>query len=136
MAHALETRAPFLDQLVVEWAFAMPGPEKLALVRGRPVGKRVLREAFCDRLPAEVFARPQRGFEMPVAELLAGPAAARLAAATDLTALKRQGLFDPAILQSWKTDLANGHRDTSWQLWTILAFQEWARLHRRPKALQ
>ncbi len=136
MAHALETRAPFLDQRVVEWAFAMPGPEKLALVRGKPVGKRVLREAFRDRLPAEVFVRPKRGFEMPVAELLAGPAAARLAAATDLTALKRQGLFDPAIVQSWKADLANGHRDTSWQLWTILAFQEWARLHRRPEALQ
>jgi asparagine synthase (glutamine-hydrolysing) len=136
MAHALETRTPFLDQRVVEWAFAMPGREKLALVGGRPVGKRVLREAFLDRLPAEVFARPKRGFEMPVAELLAGPAAARLAAATDLAALKRQGLFDPAVVQSWKTDLANGQRDTSWHLWTMLAFQEWARLHRRPEALQ
>ena len=136
MAHALETRVPFLDQRVVEWAFAMPGTKKLALVRGKPVGKRVLREAFRDRLPAEVFARPKRGFEMPVAELLAGPAAARLAAATDLTALKRQGLFDATVVQGWKSALANGHRDTSWQLWTILAFQEWARLHRRPEALQ
>ena len=136
MAHALETRTPFLDQRVVEWAFAMPGREKLTLVGGKPVGKRVLREAFLDRLPAEVFARPKRGFEMPVAELLAGPAAVRLAAATDLAALKRQGLFDPAVVQSWKANLANGHRDTSWHLWTMLAFQEWARLHRRPEALQ
>ena len=68
MAHALETRAPFLDQRVVEWAFAMPGSAKLALVGGKPVGKRLLREAFCDRLPAEVFSRPKRGFEMPVGE--------------------------------------------------------------------
>jgi len=135
MAHALETRTPFLDQRVVEWAFAMPGPEKLALVRGKPVGKRVLREAFRDRLPAEVFSRPKRGFEMPVSELLAGPAAARLAAATDRAALKRQGLFDPDLVEGWKADLANNRRDTSWHLWTILAFQEWARLHGRPESI-
>ncbi len=136
MAHALETRTPFLDQRVVEWGFAMPGGEKLALVGGKPIGKLVLRQAFRDRLPAEVFARPKRGFEMPVAELLAGPAADRLAAATDWAALKRQGLFDPAVVQGWKMDLAKGRLDRSWQLWTILAFQEWARLHRRPEAIQ
>jgi asparagine synthase (glutamine-hydrolysing) len=134
MAHALETRAPFLDQRVVEWAFGMPGSDKLALVKGRPVGKRVLREAFRDRLPAEVFSRPKRGFEMPVAQLLAGPAANRLAAATERGALIGQGLFDPDVVQGWKDDLAAGRRDTAWHLWTVLAFQEWARLHQRPEA--
>jgi asparagine synthase (glutamine-hydrolysing) len=135
MAHALETRAPFLDQRVVEWAFAVPGSEKLALVRGKPVGKRVLREAFRDRLPAEVFSRPKRGFEMPVSELLGGPAADRLAATTDPAALKRQGLFDSGLVEGWKADLASRRRDMSWHLWTMLAFQEWARLHRRPESI-
>jgi asparagine synthase (glutamine-hydrolysing) len=134
MAHALETRAPFLDQRVVELGFAMPGSEKLALIKGKPVGKRVLREAFCDRLPAEVFSRPKRGFEMPVAQLLAGPAAERLAAATERGALIGQGLFDPDVVQGWKDDLAADRRDTAWHLWTVLAFQEWARLHQRPEA--
>ena len=135
MAHALETRTPFLDQRVVEWAFAMPGREKIALVGGKPVGKRVLREAFRDRLPSEVFTRPKRGFEMPVSELLAGPAEDRLAAATDSAALRRQGLFNPAVVQSWKSEFVNGRRDTSWHLWTILAFQQWAELHKRPEAI-
>ena len=76
MAHALETRAPFLESARGR------GPKKRALVGDKPVGKRVLCEAFRDRLPAEVFAWPKRGFEMPVEQLLAGPAAARLAAAT------------------------------------------------------
>ena len=135
MAHALETRTPFLDQRVVEWAFAMPGASKLAVAGGKPVGKRVLREAFRDRLPAEVFSRPKRGFEMPVADMLAGPAAERLRAATDPAALKRQGLFDPDTVRSWKDDLARGRRDTAWHLWTLLAFQEWARIHRRAEAI-
>ena len=134
MAHALETRSPFLDQRVVEWAFAIPGGEKLASVRGKPVGKRILRKAFQDRLPKEVFYRPKRGFEMPVSDLLLGPAASRLAAATDSAAIKRQSIFNPTAIENWKTDLSNGH-DTSWQLWTILAFQEWARVHQRPEAI-
>jgi asparagine synthase (glutamine-hydrolysing) len=134
MSNALETRTPFLDQRVVEWAFALPGSAKLALRGGRPVGKRILRSAFRDRLPAEVFSRPKRGFEMPVASMLKGPAADRLAAATDPAALKRQGIFDPAQIETWRCELAAG-RDTSWHLWTVLAFQEWARLHRRPEAL-
>ena len=50
MAHALETRAPFLDQRVVEWGFALPGSDKLALEGGMPKGKRILRSAFRDRL--------------------------------------------------------------------------------------
>jgi asparagine synthase (glutamine-hydrolysing) len=135
MAHALECRAPFLDQRVVEWAFALPGAMKLGRSGGRPIGKRILRSAFADRLPAAVFERPKRGFEMPVAAMLAGPAAGRLAAATDAAALKRQGLFDAAVIAGWRDALASGRRDTSWQLWTVLAFQEWARLHRRPEAL-
>jgi asparagine synthase (glutamine-hydrolysing) len=134
MAHALETRTPFLDQRVVEHAFTLPGTEKLALVNGRPVGKRILRSAFADRLPAEVFRRPKRGFEMPVQALLNGAAAERLEAATAPDALRRQGILDSDVVQGWRRDLAAGYRDTSWQLWTVIAFQEWARLHARPEA--
>jgi len=62
-------------------------------------------------------------------------AAERLAAATEPTALARQGLFNPEQIAAWSQELTNGRRDTSWQLWTLLAFQEWARLHRRVEAL-
>jgi asparagine synthase (glutamine-hydrolysing) len=136
MAHALETRAPFLDQRVVEWGFALPGQEKLGLEGLQPQGKRILRRAFRGRLPADVFRRPKRGFEMPVGALLAGAAADRLAASIDPGALQRQGILDPELVQGWRRDLQGGLRDTSWHLWAVLAFQEWARLHRRPEALR
>lgn len=130
MANALETRAPFLDQRVVEWAFTLDGNAKLALQRWRPVGKRILRTAFRDRLPAEVFNRPKRGFEMPVRALLLGAARERLEATCDPDALRRQGLFNPALVAEWRSDLVSGRRDTSAKLWTLLAFQEWTRLQR------
>jgi asparagine synthase (glutamine-hydrolysing) len=136
MSNALETRTPFLDQRVVEYAFDMPGTDKIRLKGGRAVGKYALRSAFCDRLPQEVFARPKRGFEMPVDHILATAAADRLAAATDPDKLRRQGLFNPTIVSSWRSVLAERRRDTSWQLWTLLAFQEWARVHTRPEATQ
>jgi asparagine synthase (glutamine-hydrolysing) len=136
MTNALETRTPFLDQRVVEYSFAMPGREKLALVNGRPVGKQILRSAFRDRLPKEVFQRPKRGFEMPIETMLTTSAADRMAAAMNPAALRGQGLFNPTVVNRWWLDLSHRRRDTSWELWTLLAFQEWARLHRRPEAIR
>lgn len=137
MANALETRSPFLDQRVVEWAFALPGTMKLGRKHGtvRVEGKRILRTAFADRLPADVFMRRKRGFEMPVRAILSGPAAQRLDAATEWKGLARQGLFSPEVVAGWRRGLGGGGTDTSWRLWTLLAFQEWARLHHRPEAI-
>jgi asparagine synthase (glutamine-hydrolysing) len=135
MAHALETRTPFLDQRVVELAFSIPGSAKLRLKCGKPIGKHILRTAFEDRLPKKVFHRPKRGFEMPVGAMLTGPASERLAAATSPAALLRQGLFNSPTIAGWKDELVTGRRDTSWQLWTVVAFQEWARLHGRSERI-
>jgi asparagine synthase (glutamine-hydrolysing) len=121
MAHGLELRCPFLDHRVVEWAAAMPGRLKVA----RGAGKRILRDAFADRLPAEVFERPKRGFEIPIAEWLRGPLADRVRRAIDPVRLKAEGLFRPDLPHRWHDELASGRRDTSWQLWTLVAFQAW-----------
>ncbi len=131
MANALEVRSPFLDQRVVEAAAAMPAALKVS----DGIGKRILRDAFADRLPAEVFTRPKRGFELPVGRWLRGPLAEMLREASDPRRLARQGLIDPAIVARWRGDLASGKRDTSWHLWTLLALQRWLTLHGRAEAL-
>jgi asparagine synthase (glutamine-hydrolysing) len=99
----------------------MPGDYKLA--RGK--GKRILREAFADRLPAEVFARPKKGFEVPIGEWLTGPLADLVSDAIDPARLKRQGLIRPELPARWLGELRAGRRDTSWQLWSVIAFQQW-----------
>ncbi|MBM3541297.1 MAG: asparagine synthase (glutamine-hydrolyzing) [Alphaproteobacteria bacterium] len=125
MANSLEVRCPFLDRRVVAAAFAMPGAYKLR----RGEGKRVLRRAFADRLPAEVFARPKKGFEVPIARWLLGDLKDRLVRAIDPARLKREGLIDPAAPARWLAALKSGRRDTSAELWTVLAFQEWRDRH-------
>lgn len=121
MASSLEVRCPFLDHSVVECAAAMPGHFKLTPGEG----KRILRRAFSDRLPGEVFARPKKGFEIPIADWLKGDLHDLAKRATDPTHLKRQGLFRPELPQRWMAELKSGRRDSSAQLWTLIAFQAW-----------
>ncbi|MDH3235582.1 MAG: asparagine synthase C-terminal domain-containing protein, partial [Alphaproteobacteria bacterium] len=121
MANGLEIRCPYLDTRVVECAAAMPGDFKLA----RGSGKRILRETFADRLPADVFTRPKKGFEVPIAEWLTGPLDELVSDAIDPARLKRQGLIRPELPARWLGELCAGQRDTSWQLWSVIAFQQW-----------
>lgn len=121
MANSLEVRCPFLDRELTDIAAAIPGNWKLE--RGR--GKAILRDAFADRLPAEVFRRPKKGFEMPIATWLCTSLRDRLRAASDPQRLRRQGLLNPEPVQNWIAQLDSGRRDTSAALWSLLAFQSW-----------
>lgn len=122
MASGLEVRCPFLDHRVVEAAAAMPGSYKLQPGQG----KKILRKAFSDRLPADVFERPKKGFEIPIAQWLTGPLRQRIEAAIDPIRLARQGIFNPEPARQWLSDLSRERRDMSEPLWTLLAFQEWS----------
>jgi asparagine synthase (glutamine-hydrolysing) len=61
MATSLELRVPFLDHKVLEFAASLPPHFKL---RGRE-GKRVLKHAFRDRVPAAILERKKAGFPVP-----------------------------------------------------------------------
>lgn len=121
MASGLEVRCPYLDHRVVECAAAMPGSFKLA----RGVGKRILRRAFAERLPAELFRRPKKGFEVPIAQWLVGELRDLTRRAIDPARLKKQGLFRPELPERWFAELESGRRDTAWRLWTLIAFHAW-----------
>ena len=62
MAHALESRSPFLDYTVVEYAMQLPFRQKT----GYNVGKRLLKETFADILPNSIINRPKCGWFSPV----------------------------------------------------------------------
>jgi asparagine synthase (glutamine-hydrolysing) len=66
MAHGLETRSPFMDHRLAEFAAQLPEHLK---VRGR--GLRVIQRRLASRyLPPDVLARPKQGFASALPYLL------------------------------------------------------------------
>lgn len=121
MAVSLETRAPFLDPRVAQFAASIPVEYKL---RSKS-GKVILKEAMKDLLPHEILHRPKKGFGIPIAEWLKGrlnPLMHDMLATERLTS---QGLFNPdyvhCLIREHETGTASHHKE----LWTLLVFQLW-----------
>ena len=62
MAHALESRSPFQDYALVEYAMQIPFRQKARLNNY----KKLLKETFTDLLPKTVLDRPKLGWNSPV----------------------------------------------------------------------
>lgn len=63
MAASVESRVPFLDHVLVEFAARLPARFKLSGL----TTKRILREAARGLLPASILSRPKMGFPVPFA---------------------------------------------------------------------
>ena len=121
MAVSLETRAPFLDPRIGQFAASLPLTYKLHGSQG----KYILKKAMEPLLPANILHRKKKGFGIPIADWLTGRLNPLM---HDLLAehrLKDQGLFDPTfvshIIREHETGFASNHK----QLWTLLVFQLW-----------
>lgn len=121
MAVSLETRAPFLDRDVIEFAWSLPMAMKLR--EGR--GKWLLRRLLDRHVPRELVERPKMGFGIPLDQWLRGPLRDWAEALLDESRLRREGCLDPApIRQAWRQHL-EGSASFGLRLWSVLMFQAW-----------
>lgn len=121
MAVSLETRAPFLDPRVGQFAASIPLGYKL---RGSH-GKYILKKSLEGMLPQEILHRKKKGFGIPIAEWLKGRLNPLMHDLLAPERLKDQGLFDPAYVQTLVAEHENGTASHHKQLWTLLVFQLW-----------
>jgi len=124
MAASIESRVPFLDHLLVE--FATNIPENLQL--GGFAGKRILKKAVEDLLPHSILYRPKLGFPTPWSRWLAGP---QLEIIRDLLLEPRsieRGLFQRSTLERIFQEHRAGYRDHYDRIWRLLNLELWQRI--------
>lgn len=121
MAHSLETRAPFLDHRLVEWAWRLPLQQK---IRGRQT-KWLLRQVLYRHVPRALIERPKQGFAVPLAAWLRGPLRDWAEALLNPVRLRAEGYLAPTpIGLAWAQHLSGRH-DRAHELWDVLMFQAW-----------
>jgi len=123
MAFSIETRLPFLDYRLVEFAFSLPDDQKLEGMNT----KAILRRALADRIPARVLERRDKmGFETPADVWLRGRYASearrRLLAGGPI-----HEWLDPEPLRESLDEYLAGRRPIGLQVWRWLALESWSR---------
>ncbi len=121
MAHSLEARVPFVDDRVLEFAATVPDGLQ---VRGLQK-KWLLRRALRPLLPPEVVDGRKRGFSMPAARWLRHDARELVLDALSPAAVRRQGVFDPAVVDGLVKAHLDGRSDESRALWGLVMFSLW-----------
>jgi asparagine synthase (glutamine-hydrolysing) len=123
MSSSLEVRVPFLDNEVVSFANALPETYK----NDGKVGKKILKDAFSDLLPSEVFSRSKKGFEVPLTTWIQK-------AWNDITKeewfdsanLSEQGLFRIEGIDKLRNKiLSKNAGESAIQMWAFIVFQNW-----------
>jgi asparagine synthase (glutamine-hydrolysing) len=121
MAVSLETRAPFLDHRVVEFARRIP----LAMKIRNGQGKWILRKVLHKYVPPELVERRKMGFGVPIGDWLKGPLREWAEELLAMRRLKDQGYLKPNLIHSRWEQHQRGTGDWANSLWSILMFQAW-----------
>lgn len=121
MGVSLETRVPFLDHEVFEFASRIP----LAMKLNKGVGKSVLRDVLYKYVPKDLIERPKMGFGVPVGVWLKGPLRDWAEILLDESLLRQQGFFNVDVVRVMWAEHIAGTRNWQSQLWAVLMFQAW-----------
>ncbi len=124
MACGLESRVPFLDHELVEFAAGLPLEYKLDW---KLKSKRILKDAYADVLPTYVTHRRKAGFGMPLRTILSRTEVLDTLMPIDFYA--GFDCFDTDTIRRIRQAHLSGHQDQSALLYALIAFRFWSRIY-------
>ncbi len=125
MAPSLETRVPFLDHKVMEFAAAIPTSLKL---KGLTT-KYILKKAVSDLLPEKILTRGKEGFSIPIKNWLMNELRPLLLDTLAEERIKKRGYFQPHYVRQLVQEHLNGKENHSHRLWALIVFEIWHQVY-------
>jgi asparagine synthase (glutamine-hydrolysing) len=123
MATSVEVRVPFVDPIVAQAAFSIPGSAK---IRGRH-GKVALKRAAESWLPREIVHRPKASFSAPLRAWVQRDLREVIQDVLVGGQLVTSGMIRRDALMQLISDDRAGREDRSKQVWQLLTLELWYR---------
>ena len=144
MAHALESRVPFLDNQLVDFAMRVPMRYKVeeSLLRGAideddvtkrqrwrssSEGKTVLRKAMSRLIPSEIIERKKQGFSGPYDSWYRGESLEYIRRLLTSPGSRYREYLDPAFVEGVIEEHTSARRNHRLLIWSLLCFEVWLR---------
>jgi asparagine synthase (glutamine-hydrolysing) len=124
MAASLESRVPFLDHPLVEFAASIPSSYA---VKGL-AGKSILKSAVEDILPHSIIYRRKMGFPTPWSGWLVGEQLDELEHLLLEPRSTRRNIFQPEAVRALFAEHRTRTRDNSIRIWRLLNLELWFRV--------
>jgi asparagine synthase (glutamine-hydrolysing) len=123
MAASVEVRVPFVDPIVAQAAFTIPGRDK---IRGRQ-GKVALKRAAESWLPREIVYRPKASFSAPLRAWVRNDLQEVINDSLVRGELVGSGIIRADALRRLISDEKAGREDHAKQIWQLLTLELWYR---------
>ena len=124
MSTSLESRVPFLDHKVVEFAMNIPARHKVRNMSG----KYLLKKAMAGRLPDEILYRNKKGFPTPIRPWLRGPLLERVSAVLTDGRMAARGIVRQDFVNNLLVEHRKGSSPATEGVWRLLNFELWCRM--------
>jgi len=124
MAASIESRVPFLDHVLVEFAIRIPREVQL----NGWAGKVILKKAVEDLLPLSILYRRKLGFPTPWSGWLAGPRLDAIEKLLTGTRSMQRGYFKRQAIERIFAEHRAKYRDHYDRIWRLLNLELWHRV--------
>jgi asparagine synthase (glutamine-hydrolysing) len=124
MAHGLETRSPFMDHRLAEFAARLPSSLK---VRGRNL-RYIQRKLAARYLPPEILSRSKQGFSSALPYILKDEYSVLYARYLHDSELVRAGILARPPIEALLREHASGRIDHGNRLWLLINSEIWYRM--------